>query len=152
MFFIVLFSLMIVMDVFWWRWADGRLRPLRRARLWRTLLAGFVGVLMGSMLLFLVAPALMRRAHGFLPLPIHAAVYLWHLLVLPLTCVVILVGTSGRGAVRAVRRLLSRKADGEPLASDRPTAVPIPGLSRRQFLGAAAAAAPPLVVAGMTSY
>ena len=100
MFFIVLFSLMIVMDVLWWRCADARLRPLRRARLWRSVLAGFVGVLMACMLLFLIAPALMRRAHGFLPLPIHAAVYLWYLLVLPLTCLLVLIGTSTRGAVR----------------------------------------------------
>src|SRR4051795_4471703 len=109
MFFIVLFSLMIVMDVYWWRWADARVRPLSRARLWRPLWAAFVGVLMGCMRLFLIAPALMRRAHGFLPLPIHAAVYLWHLLVLPLTCIVVLTGRSARGAIRVGRRLVSPK-------------------------------------------
>src|SRR4051794_32509487 len=91
MFFRILLSTMVVGDLLWWRWADGRLRALPGGRFWRIALGAFVGILVLCMLVFLTAPAVVRRAHGFLPLPLHAMVYVWHMLILPITGLTILL-------------------------------------------------------------
>src|SRR5437762_12014705 len=72
-----------IADLLWWWWADRRLRRLARARWLRAAVAAFVLFQTVSFLLIIAS-----RLKGFeLPLPAIplAAVYLWHLLLLPLS-------------------------------------------------------------------
>lgn len=148
MYFRIVFGLMLVMDGLWWRRADARLRSLPWARLWRTLLALFIATMILCMLCFMAAPGLLRRAHGFLPLPLHAMVYLWHLLVMPITWILLLAGEAGRAAILKLRAPRPRAV----AESGTTPALPDATLSRRQLLGAAASVAPPIIAAGMTGF
>jgi hypothetical protein len=139
--FLWIFGAMLAGDVVWWRIADGNLRRLPRARVWRTLLAMFTGFLVAYLASVVALPMLMRGSNSPVPKPVHAAVYLWHFLVLPVT--LILMGLN-RG-VRRTARLVRRTKPTEEQAQARP-----PALTRRQLLGAAAVAVPPLVMCGMT--
>ena len=96
MFFTILFWLMSAMDLIWWLRADLRLRRLPRSGKWRVLLLLFMGSLAACMLCFAYAPSLVRRAHGVLPLPLHAMVYVWHLLILPITFALMILSDTGR--------------------------------------------------------
>jgi predicted MPP superfamily phosphohydrolase len=162
--FYVILALMLAMDLAWWRYADGLLRPLRRARLWRGLLASFMG---GQLFLLLWTVASRRFGPGFdqlTPQPLIAATYLWHLIVLPLlllTCVVIGLLTMPWRLARWVRREhvvhpAHHITPGEAgaVAADlalEPAETSI-APSRRQFLGAALAATPPVLTAGAVAY
>lgn len=140
-FFLLVFVLMSAGDLAWWRWADVRLRRLPRPQLPRLLLRAFVL----SLLLYLVAlfllPAATRRSDGPIPMPLHAAAFLWHLLVLPASLMVALFTSVGSVISRALRK--RPKPPGRP--ADGATA-----LSRRELLGAAGVALPPLILAGTT--
>ena len=138
--FLVIFGLIGLLDVLWWYLADRRLRPLRWSPLWRSLLALFMGGLLVYMFGMVLAPSLARRSHHFIPMPINAAIYLWHLIVLPASLLTFLLISLGRGAAGLVRR--SRVE--EPTTS---TPAQEAGPSRRQVLAAAAFALPPLVTA-----
>lgn len=155
MFFRILLSVMVLGDLLWWWWADRRLRALPARPVWRGLLAAFVGSLVVCLLIFLAFPAAVRRAHGVLPVPLHAMVYVWHMLVLPFTGLVLLLTGAGRLGVAAVRYVAGKRPpvdatrDESPAANDGPLGRP---LSRRQLLAAAAAAVPPLVASGIVGY
>ncbi len=115
-------------DVGWWRWADGRVRALRGAWLWRSLLAGFVGSQLAYLGFFVLFPRAARRDHPGIPMPFVAGFYLWSLIGMPASLLAAGVGRLGRAVVR-------RPApDG-------------PQWTRRQVLSAAAVAVPPLVTA-----
>jgi predicted MPP superfamily phosphohydrolase len=162
MFFVIL-ALMVVMDLAWWRCADGMLRPLRRARIWRSVLAVFM-----KLQLLLLTWTITARWVGpgfdqLTPTLLIGAVYLWHLLALPL----ILVAWIALGAVTMPIRLtrwLRRERVEHPahhasagevvsaaadLALEPEMAV---SPSRRQFLGAAFVAAPPVLTAGTVGF
>jgi uncharacterized protein len=113
---------LITLGLWWWWRTDTRLKSLRHAWLWRTPLGMFV---LGA----IVCPvAIIHWGHdipGFLVAP----GLLWHVLVLPVTAVVILVLNS-IALVRRPKRAVNA--------------------SRRRFLTAMAAAGPPLVVGGLT--
>ena len=118
-------------DLAWWRWADDRLRPLRRRRLWRSLLAAFIGPQLIYLAYFVIAPRSSRRVHPWaVPTPLLAGFYLWSLIVLPAS--LIAAGVS-RAAAALVRRT--------------PPAPSNDGITRRQMLSAAAVAVPPLLTA-----
>ncbi|HEY8666189.1 MAG TPA: metallophosphoesterase [Tepidisphaeraceae bacterium] len=138
MYFFLLFGAFIAGDIIWWRNSDATLCRLPRPRLWRTLLGAFVGLQVGYMLFFLVLPTAARRSHAWMPTPVLALIYLWHLLILPLT-------GAGHGAASLlgfVWRLKKRLH-----SSPRPTARASQpsGPTRRQLLQTAAVAAPPLL-------
>ena len=171
----LIFCLFFLLDAYWWRVADRKLRPLRRARLWRGVLAVFVVGQAILLLSRLLPPGGSRRINGYVPLGLIAGQYLWHLGVLPFA---ILAGFAGRAVVhlsRSVSRKLgvgqevpvgSALADGivpQRFPSDIPE---IPSakadptrntksettrhnLSRRQLLSAAAVAAPPILMGGL---
>jgi predicted MPP superfamily phosphohydrolase len=140
----------------WWWAADRRLRRIGARRFWRLLLAAFVlgltayAVLLGVMSFWWAVPR-------FVPIPWAVASYLWHTAVLPgflgLYLVIITLGWARRG-LRARRR--ARPGDESvstpeaPEASeDEPTS---PRPSRRQVLGAAAVALPPLATLGVAAW
>jgi len=72
----------LLADAVWWWWADFRLRGLKHARVYRLAVAAF------SLFQFIgFATLILSRLRGFqihLWAPLLTAVYLWHLLVLPL--------------------------------------------------------------------
>ena len=144
----VVIALVFVLDGYWWRSADRRLRPLRRATLWRALLAAFVigqALLLGTRL---IPPAWSRSINEHLPRVLIAGQYLWHLAVLP---VCVFAGLAVEGVQAVVEKLRSPRVKKQASLVSNPM-VPSPPalLTRRQWLGAAAAAVPPLMLAGTT--
>jgi uncharacterized protein len=148
-FFLTIVIAIVAADLLWWWRADRSLRPLRRARLWRGLLALHMGGQLALVVVLLFGRLLSPDLPSRLPASLTAVAYLWHLLLLPGT--LITWGLLGIAAhvTRGVRWLRSRSAERpvpSPVTSDpAPGAVPLPLASRRQFLGAMAAAAPPLL-------
>jgi uncharacterized protein len=140
MIFLLLIYGLPVLATVWWLWADRSVRKLKHARPWRIALACWFALMFGGYLWLLMS----RRFHmGVLPpVVLQSAVYLWHLLVVPMTVgAAILVGI-GVSAVRGLRML--RRVATAPSRATEPVTVP----TRRDILGAAMAALPPLVTAG----
>lgn len=122
-------------DIIWWRSADRRVRRLPGSRAWR----GLIGIFVASQLAYLSifeAGAVRDRVIDVRPTVWSVTAYLWHFLVLPLALAALAAGQ----IVRTVRRKPSR-APVPPTESTSPGT----GISRRQALGAAAVALPPLV-------
>lgn len=146
----LIIALVFALDFYWWRLADRRLRPLRRARLWRGLLAVFM---VGQILLMcsrLLPPAWSRRINGHVPLALIAGQYLWHLAVLPVAILLGFLVRSALGAGRLVGIVPKPKVSvdsGTPSAEANPAGATVQP-TRRQVLSAAALAVPPLVLAG----
>src|SRR5438552_495579 len=90
----------VAADLIWWWIIDARVRRLGRPRIWRGLLAAFV---LGQ--LCYVVAFLFRRVpvSGFLAW--RLMVYLWHILVLPATLLV-LVGARGIARLRRAAPVL----------------------------------------------
>jgi predicted MPP superfamily phosphohydrolase len=118
-------------DLGWWRWADNRLRPLRRSRLWRSLLTVSIAPQLLYLAYFIVAPRSSRRVHSWaVPTSLLAGFYLWSLIVLPAS---LIAAGIGRATAALVRRT--------------PPAPSNDGITCRQMLSAAAVAVPPLLTA-----
>lgn len=141
-----------VLAVIWWFWADRRLRRLPRGGRWRIALAAFVG---GNLVVYAWVILSRFTGHGAaIPGLLLEICYLWHLLILPLTIIVLTGGTALGAAVRGgawLRRSLRARrmpnvgaeiaddpAD-RPAAEDRP-----PRPTRRQILVAGLTALPVL--------
>jgi predicted MPP superfamily phosphohydrolase len=82
-----------------------------------------------------------------LPLPLSVGLFIWHLLILSVLVVGWFLTSSALGAAWLARRA-AETIRSEARQPERAT--PVEGLSRRQFLGAAAAVVPPLIVVGTT--
>ncbi len=125
-----IFCLFFLLDAYWWRVADRKLRNLHRARGWRGLLAVFMIGQATLLLSRLMPPSWSRQINGHVPLALIAGQYLWHLGVLPFW---ILGGFMLRG-VAQVTRLKShrRKSHTVDLSNDPsrfredPTTPPVP--------------------------
>jgi predicted MPP superfamily phosphohydrolase len=76
------------------------------------------------------------------PVPILAAVYIWHLLVMPLTVVSAVVIGLIRGGGKIVSKVRGKRNENQPPVEES-------GPSRREVITAAAAGVPPLVTAGL---
>jgi hypothetical protein len=96
-------------------------------------------------------PEQARQAHAWMPIPLLAAMYIWHLLILPPTLLYVIV-TSTAGLVRRqlARRRERRGSTTIEEAADLGLrgADEAPTVSRRQMLAAAAVAMPPLLTGG----
>src|SRR3954468_16871834 len=104
--FWLILTAIVAFNLGWWRWADRRLKPLPYALLWRSLLAIFIGGQLGYLLAFVVVPQWARRAHEVIPDSILGIVFLWGILVLPVTGLLTLAITAGRWMIGAIRRRL----------------------------------------------
>jgi len=167
-FWLILISL-IALDIIWWRWADQKLRPLARARTGRILLAAFMCLQIPGFLLILFSRATWTRP--LIPPSALAAVFIWHVLIAPVTMTLLAAGSFLDRVFITSRRLFRRvpadclavsvsslalpadnpAAADDPPSDDDPPADPPLDLrrpTRRQILLAAAAAVPPLVTAG----
>jgi predicted MPP superfamily phosphohydrolase len=158
MFFaIVLFVLLG--DLAWWLWADRTVRRTHHPRLWRTLVGIWSALLLGYLLWFILFFPAARHAHAWMPIPIVAIVYLWHLLILPATVLFMLLET----LALQCRRVCWRATDGCARRGDKETgrqgeqslplstspcllvsSSPVLPPTRRQLLAASLAAVPPV--------
>jgi hypothetical protein len=141
-------------DLLWWWHADRLSRSLRRAFWWRLLLGLFMSGQVALVLWILAGRALTDYLPGRPPQFLSAAAYLWHLLILPTTWIV--VGTTGIlfWLWRSWRRLAVLVAAARPVANAAQEAADVPsGLAtRRQFLGMLTAATPALLTGAGVGY
>ena len=142
---LTIIGLMLLCDVLWWQAADRLLRPVRGARWWRALLGLFVAAVGLCLLWFVAGRTVIRNADARVPSWLLSATYVWHLLVLPATVAVWLLVSIGRLGWMLASQKRRPAGEGETAAAENHTSVDVRPISRRQMLGAAAAAAPPLV-------
>ena len=100
--------LMVAADLIWWRGADARMARLPRSGVWRGLLGCFMGPMALYLLCFMIAPQWVRQSRNPVPVALHATVYVWHLMVLPLTCIVLLLAAGRRLAGSGLGRVAGR--------------------------------------------
>jgi predicted MPP superfamily phosphohydrolase len=133
-FILTIIVAMFTFDLFWWHRADRLARRTRHPRAWRLTVAGFMATMLGSLGWMFLGRVLRENPDEALPRWLVSAAFLWHFIVLPVTVV-----SAGIVALVVWIRSKANRAAGvvDSVASE--------GLSRRQFLGAVAAAAPPLV-------
>jgi predicted MPP superfamily phosphohydrolase len=146
---------LVLLDAYWWRRADRWLRPLRRARWWRGLLAAYMALQLLGLAWVLFGRLIGLAAAERVPGVVVAAVYLWHLLTMPLPAVVCLLADAAIGALALVRS----QAENGAAAHDKPVEAPLtlagaaaPRMTRRQVLGVTVAAVPPALTAGLAAY
>jgi hypothetical protein len=110
-FFFLILALMLAMDLAWWRYADRLLRPLRRARLWRSLLAAFMStqvlLLLWTVFARAVGPGFDQLTAKFL----ISGMYVWHLLALPILLLVWIVTGVVTTPVRLARWLRRERVE-----------------------------------------
>jgi predicted MPP superfamily phosphohydrolase len=140
MIFLAIILSLFLFDGVWWVWADRRLRTHECARAFRWLLAGFMVFEVLGYLWIGLYRFLPGRVPMELPKPLLVSIYIWHLCVVPITLLLIIARRWSGDVVRLSRWALSKQA-----AAIEPAAQTLS--SRRQFLSAAAVAAPPLVAA-----
>lgn len=139
----VIIPALIVLDFIWWFSAD---RLLRKAG-WKGRVRILHSLFFGFQLAALVAVIASRQSElwDHLPRAVTTAVYLWHLLILPLLLPLLLIGA----IVALLGWLIARiRTRGSPEAVDTQTE---PGMSRRAFLAATAAFTPQLFTVGLTA-
>ena len=139
---ILILLLMASADALWWQSADGKLRAVRGARLWRTLLAIFMALQMAYLFVALALPWEIRSSRSFIPMAYHTQAYIWHMIVLP-----VLVLAMIWGKFRNRRR--HRTSNSNPPPTPSPSTYSVTGPSRRQVLAATACAVPPLISASL---
>ena len=129
-FALFLFVVFVVPDLLWWRWADRRVRERRWARI---VLGLFMAGMLAQVGTMMFLPQVGYRAHFYFPTSVVAANLVWHLLLLPLTIVVSLVGAGAArlrgGSVDVASRrgfLAGLIALGPPLATALAVGVSIP--------------------------
>lgn len=135
-------------DVFWWRWADRRVREARRARVWRLLVALFAGGQIALVVWVVGARLPVVPAFDRPPPVLSAAGYLWHLLVLPLSLAVVATAGLLSGARRLARLLAAARTPASAEPGVVPPAASDPAPTRRQFQTALVASPALLTVAG----
>lgn len=136
LFIVIILALFVVGDLAWLAFAWGRLKGQAVGR-W--ILSIFMALMGGGLVL-----ALLRRGGGWPQqesVALSMAVFLWHLLFLPLGLVLLFAGAAVAGAVKLFKR--------KKIVAEDPAAG---GMSRRRLLGMTLAVAPPAAVALTTGY
>jgi len=141
-FFLAILISIFAFNAIWWITAN---RLAKHSR-WRHLHTVFMLVQVGGLLWLLVGRLLRTGWDQYMPKVGAAALLIWHMLVLPIL-VIILLAAVPIVVVLAIARLIGRRKEQRisriPLQSDVPW-------SRRQFLGFASAAVPPLLTISLT--
>jgi len=139
----VIIAALVALDLAWWVSADRLLRKagFKRVRILHSL---FFGVQLAGLLTVILS----RRSElwDWLPKAMTAAVYLWHLLILPLLIPLLAVG-----AVVALVRWVIRKIRTQEPRETGTTQPDDARVSRRAFLSATAAFTPQLFTVGLTA-
>jgi predicted MPP superfamily phosphohydrolase len=110
----MIFSVVVILlaagDLFFWWWGDRQLRPLRKALIWRGLLAVMLGGVFAMLAWWVLFPRTLRGLGGGFWKPVSAWLYMWHLLVLPVTLVGLLFGYSVYWLGNLFARLIGAKS------------------------------------------
>ncbi len=142
--FLLVLLLMLLSGLFWWAWVDRRLRQgkaasrAKRGRWLRWLWAGYVLAMASPIPLFLAGG---RSVWDSYPVAVIMWILFWHMLMV----LIGVVWAVASGLYWPWRRL--RRRDAVTAASDDP-----PGLSRRDFLVGAVAAAPVIITGGAVAF
>ena len=133
---------LILLDLLWWFAAD---RLLRNAG-WKGRIRILDGLFFGFQLAALLAVIASRQSElwDHLPRFVTTAVYLWHLLILPLLLPLLAIGAMVALVCWIIRKIRTRGTNETPPVQ--PT-----GMSRRAFLAATAAFTPQLFTVGLTA-
>lgn len=142
----VIIPALLVLDLLWWFSADRLLRKAGfngRVRILHGLFFGF-------QLVALMAVLLSRRSELWDQLPrfVTTAVYLWHLLILPLLLPLLMVGAIAALVCWVIGKIRTRNPQ---KAGDADAAIDTTGITRRAFLAATAAFTPQLFAVGLTA-
>lgn len=154
--FAILLAVFTVADLLaWWlsiRWLRG-FRPVRWMR-WTC--HAFFGLqtayAVALVVSALVGSVVLRRGFVGFPNSLQACLFIWHVLILPVSLLMWLLVRLGIRGLGVIRRWRTR-GDARPQASS--PAAPEPaagGMSRRDFLVASVAMVPPLLAVGATGY
>jgi len=127
-FIVVLLSAFVLLDGLWLVLAWRGLK----VKGWRWVAAGWMGAMLGGLLLFLGSRFGGVRVEELLPRPLVSAIFIWHLMILPLWLIWLVV----RGFFAAGRRIVRGPAPVED------------GVSRREFISTAARLAPAVLTTG----
>jgi len=133
LFFTILISL-IAGNLLWWRRGHRLAAKLPRPRAWRIAIGIWCGTMAGTILFVVLSRVISGKLVAFIPAPVMAVVYIWHLLFA-------IEWLVWRGAANSASGLW-RLARSQP-APDAGAAFS----SRRQFLTAAAIVTPPALAA-----
>jgi predicted MPP superfamily phosphohydrolase len=160
---IVLVSILAA-DLLWWWRADRRARRVRHALGWRLFIGLIVGGQIALLLWILGGRAPLVSSLGRPPQLLSAAAYLWHLLMLPVSLILVVVAGLLFGAWRWGRSLVGwtvryRRADSTeagpaplPPSTAAPSDLTGEQAARRQFLGMLTAVAPALLTGAGVAY
>jgi len=160
MIYLLIVCSLLAGNLFFWWWADRRLRPLRKANIWRALQAALVGGQILVLAWWLMFPGTLRGLGNSFWKPVTQWLYMWNLLVLPISLIALLFGYSVLWLGRLFTRLVgpSRPASDTPIKSvtaesEAAEIAPVTGPaivypSRRQILTAAATFAPQALLGG----
>jgi predicted MPP superfamily phosphohydrolase len=140
LFILTIIASMLALDLTWWLCADRAVRKLRRPHLWRIAIASFMNLQMLTLAWIIFGRVIGQRPEQILPSWATGAVFLWHFILLPFGTLV--------WALLGAWNLLARIRPKGPATPLEPAPPALP--TRRQFLTAAAAAAPPLLT-GITT-
>src|SRR5258706_7345806 len=94
MIYFSVFIFLVAGSLFFWWWGDRHLRPLRKALVWRSLLAVLVGGQTLVLSWWIMFPGTLRSLGNSFWKPVTAWLYMWHLLVLPTTLLALLFAYS----------------------------------------------------------
>ena len=145
-FVLIVTSILLALDLLWWWCGDRQARRLPRRRAWRAAWAAFMVVQTVGMTLLLMARYIGLDRTAGLPTAVLIFLFVWHLLVLPVTIVLALLAGTGWSAARLALLATARDRSGKTDEGDGAAAqATVSGLSRRQFLAGAVVTIPPLV-------
>lgn len=165
-----LLIIFVALDLIWWVQARVWLIQTRQHRMWRVALTAFMVTMMTLPAIVLLDFMNHKALQLALPLVLGTACYLWHLLILPATFVLMFVGGAGELITRPLRRMFRRTSVRSitptavpPLTSPQTSNVPTPSkiavspppaslISRRRLLGACAVAAPPMALVATVGF
>jgi predicted MPP superfamily phosphohydrolase len=141
MFFLLIIPGLLLADIAWWAFADSRVRKLDKSSRARNVLRVCIALFMALQIsgFAYVIGSRWIGIRASLTAALLAQVYVWHLLIVPITLVAWIIYSIVRGLIA-----LSRKRQ-QP--SDEPVSA---GPSRRDFLRAGVVALPPLIATTST--
>jgi uncharacterized protein len=149
--FSILLAAILAADLLWWQYADRLSRPLRCAFWWRLLIGLFMGGQVALVFWLLGGRALVEYRLNRPPQILSAGAYLWHLLILPTTWLIVVTTGIVFGVWRSGRRFVMWiTANRQGASADENNAGAT--AARRQVLGMLTVVTPALLTGGSVAY
>ncbi|MBN8548353.1 MAG: metallophosphoesterase [Deltaproteobacteria bacterium] len=151
--FLIIVSAVLLIDILWWLAADRAFRKLRKSWLWRSLLACFMAGQFATVCWIFAARLWEQQGLSAPPQFLTSVTFLWHLLILPMTLLLSVVGARLGWLASRVYKVWRRSSLPEK-SEQKESSDPILSVAttRRQFLTALTVAAPPLITIVSAKY